>query len=537
MSLSALDTHAHLFHPDKFAKVPRSQSQPAICIASQFEDLVKKVKELRFKGAGLEPFFEERRKRTKAIRDSVRPIEHWFYNASKLKERANEELKQERKENIIKRLIALGYEDEDFVTRFDPEGWKWKHLLEQTRAVSERVWENIRPELEEIIKLRRVHARRQFWEIRYREREREFVRIFIASRPRIDGLPFGKIFMRGELGEMRFFHDILHENDSRIPFTEDRWLQVFDLVPDAITKHAKDIEQYCVELINKAYAYTEEDRKAIGHPLNIDNDELQLDDATEDEDRIPTCLLFATSLITGGLDRVESYTRLLYRRSIVHFNLVTGGGSAWRFDKERCSIRYHSVTVASRLLKHLQLPEKTSMAYMMACGTDFRCLTCLRASKATSMTWFELVDHFVKADGKFNDQKRIIEKSGLKIPLLNDHDLTSEVDGKLVARIPRPTVDLMPLDFSMNRYSQLSMSLGGKELHNTDFSRAIDECDGEPEYIDLGNLDVTRMSESCPMCSKLGYLHVHYEDSLGGMRKHMRTRHGTDLKETLWPNK
>ena len=67
MTPPVLETCTYLSHPDKYVKVGRGQGRPEICVVSEFEDLVKKVKELRFQAAGLEPYFKERRKRTQAI--------------------------------------------------------------------------------------------------------------------------------------------------------------------------------------------------------------------------------------------------------------------------------------------------------------------------------------------------------------------------------------------------------------------------------------------------------------------------------------
>ena len=101
---------------------------------------------------------------TSSIRKSRYPIEGCLRELSKVKDRENDQLKKERAEKLVsfrshlqyfrltntrwfrrsiyERLWALGYYDEDFLTRFDPEGWhhgrKWRQLLEQTRAVSER---------------------------------------------------------------------------------------------------------------------------------------------------------------------------------------------------------------------------------------------------------------------------------------------------------------------------------------------------------------------------------------------------------------
>ena len=108
------------------------------------------------------------------------------------------------------------------------------------------------------------------------------------------------------------------------------------------------------------------------------------------------------------------------------------------------------------------------------------------------------------------------------MPLLNDHDLESELDVKLVDRIPKTTVDLHPLDFTSNRYSQLSPSLNAEDAEKWDFFNVVDEEDGEPESLEAEN--VNGKSRSCSFCDETGSWHGHYEDSIRGMRKHMRTR-------------
>ncbi|KLO05492.1 hypothetical protein SCHPADRAFT_724539 [Schizopora paradoxa] len=465
---------------------------------------------------------------TRSIVKSVDPIERWLTNESNLKEHENEELKKERKASIIARLQVLGYEDEDFETRYDPKGWKWNHILGQTRAVSERVWENIRPELEEIIKLRRAHAGEKFLELRRSKRQNEFEEKFLASRPQICGLPFGKIFTRGDFQEQPFIVEILHENDSKIPLDEERWLRCLDFLPETMVKHAKEnVESYVVWVMNEANAKATEELKATRYAPNIEDDRTKLDDQTENEDCIPNSLLSATSLFKNdGRNGLEDYTALLQRRSMSPVWSYTRGGLAWTSEKTDCTSSGRIVSTAALLLKHLRLPERTSMAFMSGCGADFRCLTCMRASQSYSMTWGQLVNHFVNANDKFHTNLETIKYMKLDIPYLNDHDLNSEVDGKLVARIPRTTVDIRPTDFTANRYSQLSNALGGEVVYMKLLEPVKDLSDGDPEELDPGNFNVD--TKCCPTCKKSNS--YHYESNLRGMRKHMRTRHGTDLE-------
>ncbi|KAH8118231.1 hypothetical protein DFH11DRAFT_1573137 [Phellopilus nigrolimitatus] len=57
-------------------------------------------------------------------------------------------------EEFVK-LKELGYVYEDLRDNLDEKGWKWDKLIEQPRALTDRIWDNIRPELEKTIHLRR----------------------------------------------------------------------------------------------------------------------------------------------------------------------------------------------------------------------------------------------------------------------------------------------------------------------------------------------------------------------------------------------
>ncbi|KLO06477.1 hypothetical protein SCHPADRAFT_689290 [Schizopora paradoxa] len=464
---------------------------------------------------------------TMLVSKSRKYIEQWLQNTSTMKERSTKELRRDRQASIEGKLRALGYDNDDLDTQFDPKDWKWNQLIQQTRPITDRVWENIRPQLEEIIKLRRKHAGAKFLAIRRNIRQQELGRRFVDYLPQVRKLPFGKFYMRGDLLEEPFVKELLDENDAKIPFDDKRWHRIFDRVPEFVAKHIKVIEGHCADVISKAF----KESKEMDRPLNAIDDEQHLElleDPIEDMDRIPSCLLSATSLFKYGGHRLEDYTEILHIRPLARRRIWSTRDDGWSTDKTDVVSSGGVVSMASFLLKQLGLPEDTSMSYMLACGTDFRCLTCSRASQTWSMTWAELVDHFVKANDGYKNDLETIKDRELDVPFLNDHDVTSEITGNLVARVPRTTVDLIPTLEYANRYSILSKTWGEEVSFEICSQSVKDSSDGETQEDSNERTETLIGSNYCPLCRKLGLWHR--EEIVRGMRKHTRTRHGTDLE-------
>ncbi|KLO06466.1 hypothetical protein SCHPADRAFT_946061 [Schizopora paradoxa] len=499
---------------------------PPVIIKSHFHELAGKISELSTNERDLKAYIGKRQKNIEAISDSRYQIHRWLQDASNMKEQLMKRLRRDRQASIHEKLRALGYENEDFDTQFDPKGWKWNQLIGQTRAVSDRVWENIRPQLEEIIKLRRAHAGANFLAKRRNARQLEFSRRFVASQPQVREIPFGKLYMRGDLQEEPFVEEILDENDAKIPLDDERWNRIFERIPELILNHKKVIEDHCMDKIRKAL----KESKTMSRPSDVSDNGQHPGDPIEDMDHIPSCLLSATSLFKFGGYQLEDYTEILHRRSLSPRRLWTMGGEAWSVDGADVASSGNVVSMASFLLKQLGLPEDTSMAYMLACGTDFQCLTCSRASQTSesSMSWAQLVLHFIHANDKYKSDLNTIKNKKLDIPFLNDHEVTSEITGNVVARVPRTTVDLIPTLECANRYSILSKSWGEEVSFQNCTESVKDASDGETQE-DSDEPSATVIgTDYCPLCQKYGRWHT--EEPVRGMRKHMRTRHGTDLE-------
>ncbi len=104
------------------------------------------------------------------------------------------------------------------------------------------------------------------------------------------------------------------------------------------------------------------------------------------------------------------------------------------------------------------------------------------------------------------------------VPIRNDHDLNVEVGSKVVSRVPRTTVDMMPTGENTNPYSVLSTSWGGSLMN---YERILEPYGG---FVGSEDEDQTPgiFERYCPLCKKLDVTHM--EMGKDRMRRHMRTR-------------
>jgi len=429
----------------------------------------------------------------------------------------NKELVTSRLSSIVERLRALGYSDEDLDTQFDDKAWKWKQLMKQIRPVSDKVWQNIRPQLEETIRLRRLHCGPKFL-VNCRERRVQEMKDWLSRyRPKLKHVVSETLFVWQDLLELPIVKELVEEKEYRISMTAERWLPVANVLDEVIPVFSRKIEEDCVKKIGTA-------RQEALEASKSDNDDLdgkQLDE--EDEDRIPTHLLLATSLLMHGR-QLTSYAELLRKRALESYSWVRDTRVAW--DQEKIESSGIIVIIASNLLGHLHLPVETTMAYMAACGNVFRCLQCFHGRESRVMKWPELVQHFTEQNERFENLRRRNKDRGTEVPIRNDHDLESEVDGILVSRTSIVTVNMAPTGENASRYSALSISWGHSA--RGDGCTVKDEPDDSEDA--LAEQGIT-FRENCKLCARLGA--EHEERTPDRLRAHMKNKHGTVLEGNL----
>ncbi|KAI0739454.1 hypothetical protein C8Q80DRAFT_182975 [Daedaleopsis nitida] len=99
----------------------------------------------------------ERRARVQQRITHAVEVEEWMEDVCNQQRHVNNNTRKTRKAKIMAELKALGYKDNDY-----PVSTEWRRLINQPKEVTTRVWQILRPKLENLIaeeKQRRVHAR------------------------------------------------------------------------------------------------------------------------------------------------------------------------------------------------------------------------------------------------------------------------------------------------------------------------------------------------------------------------------------------
>ncbi|PIL34392.1 hypothetical protein GSI_03167 [Ganoderma sinense ZZ0214-1] len=90
----------------------------------------------------------------------------WIREQTVLKELSNRETMSDRKLRITERLQELGYAEDDF-----PEDQEaWDKLVDQPKPLTDRIWNNIRPKLEELLATEKKRRAQEAFEHRVNQR-------------------------------------------------------------------------------------------------------------------------------------------------------------------------------------------------------------------------------------------------------------------------------------------------------------------------------------------------------------------------------
>ncbi|KLO06472.1 hypothetical protein SCHPADRAFT_1002335 [Schizopora paradoxa] len=491
----------------------------AMTVGADLRRVLEQVDALSSRPEELEVYIEKRERLTEACCESSQNIASWLRKSSREKDRSIGALKKERRSSIMRKLLALGYNAEDLNSRYDirEKQWKWDQLLNQTRPLSERVWENIKPQLEETIQLRRQYVGHRFHADRRKTRQEEMTTRLVKFRPQLQDLPYEKLFLNSDLLALTVVKDMVEENDCRIKLTDERWNRVTNVLFEEVRKLGKTIENDCLHEIAKAI---EEASKTIDTRLSFWKNNVD----QGDEDVVPTRFLSATSLLNRRKSTaLYSYAELLKDRTTPpFFRMFEKYRIAWAEETFTSSGR--NIIMALKLLEKLRLSPETSMAYMLSLGKTFGCLQCEFGRGSLPMSWSGLVSHFIEQNETFEllTQKNI--ELNASVPLQNDHDVDSKALGDLVIRVhPPASVELLPTSEIGSRYSELSISWG--------VEKEYDVPDIDTDY-------VPEKKEFCKLCEKLK-LSKNWNEWLpvDHMREHMRAKHGTDLEGNPLPEK
>ncbi|KAG8693617.1 hypothetical protein FRC09_010391, partial [Ceratobasidium sp. 395] len=134
----------------------------------EFDEVINKCQEFKKAGDlnGLGKWETNKRKLVEARRKHGKELHNYLESVQKSRDDELSSIRQQRKHAITERLKALGWTDEDLRFNFGDRK-QWHALVETSKPLTDRIWNNIRPKL---ITLLEDNREKQLVESKWRER-------------------------------------------------------------------------------------------------------------------------------------------------------------------------------------------------------------------------------------------------------------------------------------------------------------------------------------------------------------------------------
>ncbi|KAI0660261.1 hypothetical protein C8Q70DRAFT_913949 [Cubamyces menziesii] len=178
---------------------------------------------------------------TIAVHNHASALLEWEWETSWQRECESRELKRKFKEAVIEKLVALGYPKEDL-----PYSREWKRLVKQPKELTDRVWNNLRPKLEEFLRQEKERTRRNALDIRARPRREQIVKYYEDF---VQGLPHterGMMPNAADACRLPCLVELAEKNDANGDVSADEFLALTDEV-------MQEAEQYKVRAKETVY--------------------------------------------------------------------------------------------------------------------------------------------------------------------------------------------------------------------------------------------------------------------------------------------
>ncbi|THH00583.1 hypothetical protein EW145_g7059, partial [Phellinidium pouzarii] len=143
----------------------------------QFRAILKEYSSFKESSATQKEFEKERLKMVWQMWPKVKAVESWLKKEKELRAKDRSNATMSRKDSVFKKLKELGYRDDYLNSSLDEKDWIWDSLIEQTRPLTERIWNNIRPQLEETLRLRQEKLNRIWKEERLKEHRENLIKL------------------------------------------------------------------------------------------------------------------------------------------------------------------------------------------------------------------------------------------------------------------------------------------------------------------------------------------------------------------------
>ncbi|KAH8116966.1 hypothetical protein DFH11DRAFT_1141796 [Phellopilus nigrolimitatus] len=416
-------------------------------------------------------------------------LDRWLENTKVARSNDIQNARDSRLRSIYNKLTALGYTQADYRTDGDQKDWKWNSLIDQPRPLTDRIWKNILPQLEETIRLRREKRARIAKERRRSERRyklRKLAEKFVCSES-------GKTCYVApvELYKQPLARQFVESDEEGTALSEAQWLSIKQQVVEFSKVRQREIEEEAASALVAA-------RREAGLPaisaISIESSEGKRE-VQAGEGKSVSVLQHPTAFF-GSRD-LKPFTGILdERHDYCHKEFDCARGERWVLRQPA----RNGVLYADALYSELGLPS-TTMNDMLALGESFVCLRC-DPTVRTLMTWIDLVNHFYNENDLFEKREAVRKRrTDCEVVNINDHD---RIEPEPLAAY---TGDITALRDGTLAAASLS-----------ELEKWIQACTCETH-------DGKSFQSCCASCFKLGQHYLNLFSCQGQMDVHRRAKH------------
>ncbi|KAH8115088.1 hypothetical protein DFH11DRAFT_144926 [Phellopilus nigrolimitatus] len=338
-------------------------------------------------------------------------LDRWLENTRVARSNDIQNARDSRLRSIFIKLAELGYTEDDYQPHYDEKHCMWNSLVDQPRPLTDRIWKNILPQLEETIRLRREKRERFAQTIKERRRKK--------LHQLAEGIVWCKegkacYIVPSEVFELPAAKEFIESDGTKTNIGVAQWLSIKQQMVEFSRVRQREIEEDCVSAIVTA-------RRKAGLPAIS----TILIESSEDKREIRTgksksggVLQHPTAFFGGRC--LKQFTGILEdRHEHCRGEFRWTRGNQWEPSQPTCN----GILYADALYSELDLPS-TTMNDMLALGESFVCLRCDPTFRKL-MTWIDLVKHFYRENETFEKMEAVKRSlTDCKIGNINDHDRT-----------------------------------------------------------------------------------------------------------------
>ncbi|CAE7148460.1 unnamed protein product, partial [Rhizoctonia solani] len=417
------------------APVPgQSRSWKPWCLYNEARAVKLKLDELTEAGdeEALQQWKAERHKLVEAKRKNAVPLERWLVKREQERARDRNDLKVTHKKEIESRLIKLGWVQGDFLCYDRWRRKQWNSMLLSTKALTDKVWDNLLPrllghlELNRDERLARECSRRRGarqnaiykWFETTRNHQPSFARTMStgdANRPGVLRPAFPALSEAYEWPE----YIALIEND--VP--HEQFLVDFEErkpeFQQSITDWRHELEARLIAMLPDDTHLPNFDPSPFTMTAGVGKSVKPLDALPEDTQK----LLRADAIFT---------TSPLNNRSVLYFYPHS---FRWSTIDTTKLIHYSKAQeFAQVLLRDLDIPNASYLG-LKALGRVFRCGRCPQAIVG-NCAWEDIINHYLEtfSSWKTATQQRQV-RSNKNFVYIDTHDVNSEIPDRPLVRM------------------------------------------------------------------------------------------------------